>query len=80
MWVCEQCGRKEQDVPLCFGAEAPWRPFASDEDFQRRVDLTADQCVIDEEFFFIRGHIEIPIQDTLKLKTTVVLREVGVIE
>jgi hypothetical protein len=32
-----------------------------DEDFEARVDLTADQCVVDESNFFIRGHIQIPI-------------------
>ncbi|QDT70825.1 hypothetical protein MalM25_37810 [Planctomycetes bacterium MalM25] len=32
-------------------------------EFSKRVDLTKDQCVIDEEYFFVRGHIEIPTTD-----------------
>lgn len=28
---------------------------------EKRVELTSDQCVIDEEHFFIRGRLEIPI-------------------
>lgn len=30
---------------------------------EARVDMTQDQCVVDEKYFFIRGHIEIPILD-----------------
>lgn len=32
-------------------------------EFSERVDLTKDQCVVDEEHFFVRGHLEIPITD-----------------
>ena len=31
---------------------------------KRRGELGADQCVIDDEYFFIRGRIEIPVKDT----------------
>jgi hypothetical protein len=30
-------------------------------EFEQRVDLTPDQCVVDEKHFFVRGHIELPI-------------------
>jgi len=32
-----------------------------EDEFSQRVDLTPDQCVVDEKAFFIRGHVEIPI-------------------
>ena len=32
-----------------------------EDQFETRVDLTPDQCVVDELAFFVRGHIEIPI-------------------
>jgi hypothetical protein len=32
-------------------------------ELESRVDVNADQCVVDEEHFFVRGHIEIPIHD-----------------
>ena len=50
-------------MPLCFGIEAPWRALVTESEFVQRVDLTPDQCVVDEQTFFIRGHIEIPIHD-----------------
>jgi hypothetical protein len=60
--LCRECGTSLPDVPLCYGADAPWRALGvTDSEFEKRVDLTADQCVVDEEQFFIRGHIEIPI-------------------
>jgi hypothetical protein len=59
---CPKCGRLLEDPPLCYGAEAPWRIFGvSESEFSQRVDLTPDQCVVDERYFFIRGHIALPI-------------------
>ena len=50
-------------MPLCFGIEAPWRALVPEGEFAQRVELTPDQCVVDRQTFFIRGHIEIPIHD-----------------
>jgi hypothetical protein len=30
-------------------------------EFDQRVELNADECVVDKRHFFVRGHIEIPI-------------------
>jgi hypothetical protein len=30
-------------------------------EFEQRVALTKDQCIVDGKVFFIRGHIELPI-------------------
>jgi len=62
-WTCPTCGAEDDDIPLCFGVEAPWRSLVPEDEFARRVDLMDDLCVIDEQHFFIRGHIEIPIHD-----------------
>jgi len=51
-------------LPLCFGADAPWEALVPEAEFNDRVDLTADQCVVDGEHFFVRGHIELPIIDS----------------
>ena len=64
MWTCAICKTEHSSLPLCFGAEAPWRAFATEAEFEERVELTDDQCVIDEQHFFVRGHIELPIIDT----------------
>ncbi len=33
----------------------------AESELQSRVDVTPDQCVVDEKSFFIRGHIMLPI-------------------
>jgi hypothetical protein len=60
-WVCRTCGIERENPPICFGADAPWRALVPPEEFSARVKLSSDQCVVDEQQFFIRGHIEIPI-------------------
>jgi len=62
-WTCRICGVVHDDLPTCFGVEAPWRFFVPEAQFDKRVDLTKDQCVIDEKHFFQRGHVIIPIID-----------------
>ena len=60
--VCRACGTHLPDVPLCYGAGAPWRDLGvSETEFEKRVDLTDGQCVVDEQHFFLRGHIDIPV-------------------
>ncbi|ESQ75772.1 DUF2199 domain-containing protein [Asticcacaulis sp. AC402] len=60
-WSCKTCGKVHDDLPICFGVKAPWLDLVPEEEFEQRVDLTNDQCVVDETVFFIRGLIEIPI-------------------
>jgi hypothetical protein len=62
-WKCHTCGVEHNDTPLCFGIEAPWRALVPENELAQRVELTSDQCVVDEKVFFVRGHIEIPIHD-----------------
>jgi hypothetical protein len=60
--TCTTCGAPLPERALCYGADAPWRELGvSEAEFEERVDLTADQCVVDERSFFIRGHIVIPV-------------------
>jgi len=62
-WRCQICGVEHSDFPICFGIEAPWRALVAESEFGRRVELNADQCVVDSQSFFIRGHIQIPIHE-----------------
>jgi hypothetical protein len=61
-YQCSVCGEFHSELPLAFGAAAP-HAYAelSDADAKVRADLSTDLCVIDEELFFIRGQLEIPI-------------------
>src|SRR5690349_624279 len=64
-FTCATCGEHHADLPKCFGPEAPALWYAIPEDQrERRAELTPDQCVIDDEHFFVLGRIEIPIQGT----------------
>lgn len=61
MWTCVICKSEHSSLPLCFAAEAPWRALAAEAEFDDRVELTKDQCVVDGRHFLIRGHVELPI-------------------
>jgi hypothetical protein len=62
-WKCQICGAEDDAIPTCFGIEAPWRALVPEAEFSQRVALSADQCVVDDKSFFVRGHIDIPIYD-----------------
>ena len=61
-WHCPTCGIEHDDLPRCLGVGAPWQIMDIPEtEFERRVQLTSDICIVDGREFFIRGHIVIPI-------------------
>jgi hypothetical protein len=60
-WKCGVCGRAHSGLPTAIGGEAPWRDYVPEAEFEKRVQLTADTCVIDSKDFMVRGHIELPI-------------------
>ncbi|MEO5882014.1 MAG: DUF2199 domain-containing protein [Caldimonas sp.] len=63
-FVCRTCGAFHEDMPrlLTVAAPAAWEALAEKERTPRAV-LTADQCVIDDAFFFILGRLELPVLD-----------------
>lgn len=60
---CQTCGNAHEEIPTCFGIDTPpWRDMDIPEsELDARVDATRDQCVVDDQHFFVRGHIDIPI-------------------
>jgi hypothetical protein len=64
-YVCSCCGREHPGEPYSFAADSP-EPYANMTAEQRanHAEIASDQCVIDEEQFYIRGCIELPIQGT----------------
>jgi len=61
---CRVCGEfhEHEEVPLHYGAAAPFAYYAIPEaERAGRTLLSSDQCVIDDEHFFIVGNIDIPI-------------------
>ncbi|MFB5251367.1 DUF2199 domain-containing protein [Bacillus mycoides] len=51
-------------LPLCYGSEAPYYYYEVEpHEREGRFHLTSDLCVMDDEHYFIRGCLELPIID-----------------
>lgn len=58
---CRCCDEIHKGMPS-LGSNAPNYYFSIPEDeIEKRTFLTSDTCVIDEEHFFVRGCLEIPV-------------------
>ena len=64
-WICGTCGETHEELPLSFAADYPDN-YANLSPDQRdiRTTIGSDQCIIDQKQFYIRGCLEIPIQDS----------------
>ena len=61
---CSCCGEIHEGLPLDYGAKAPdYYLDIPPEEREKRAHLTEDVCIVDNEFFFVRGCVEIPILD-----------------
>jgi hypothetical protein len=61
---CSCCGKIYDEMPLCFGSEFPDYYFSvPPEERESRIQLTESLCAVDQEHFFHRGRITIPIND-----------------
>lgn len=61
---CSCCGEMLDGPPLAWHFDAPdlWNSISPAERNQRG-ELSSDQCVIDNQHFFVRGLVEIPVLD-----------------
>jgi hypothetical protein len=58
---CRTCGEYHEDMPS-FGWEHPMEyERIAEEERPARADLTSDMCIIDDQWFLVRGCIEIPV-------------------
>ncbi|PQO43237.1 DUF2199 domain-containing protein [Blastopirellula marina] len=63
-FYCQTCGAFHEELPMDYGAQAPHLYYDLPEaERATRCELTDELCVIDDEFFFLRGCLEIPILD-----------------
>jgi hypothetical protein len=63
-YQCSCCGEFHEGLPLDYGAKYPdYYLDISKEEREERAYVTDDVCVVDKEFFFVRGVIEIPIMN-----------------
>lgn len=61
-YYCSDCGKYHRDIPMNYGAKAPWAYAARDENSSKNAELTQDVCVINQSRFFIKGQIKIPVE------------------
>jgi hypothetical protein len=63
-YQCKTCGKWRDELPMSFGADAPyWYEVIAPEERSRRAELGSDQCIIDNQHYFVRGCLQIPILD-----------------
>jgi hypothetical protein len=61
-WKCATCGKSHVGVPMSFAAEFPdMYANMKREERDTRALIGSDQCVIDQQRFFLRGCLELPI-------------------
>jgi hypothetical protein len=61
-YTCSCCGKYHDELPTSYGTLAPvYYEFATPAEREKRFELSEDLCVMDNEHFFIRGCVEIPI-------------------
>ena len=60
---CHVCGTWHDERPTCFGADLPAVvAVLSDTELRTRVERGSDQCVLDDEHFFVLGNLDVPIR------------------
>lgn len=64
-YQCNICGAIHDERPTCFSFKMPMVvSHLSETDRERRVEMSSDQCVLDEEHYFILGTLDLPVQDS----------------
>lgn len=62
IWTCKCCGRTYSRLPLSYGFSAPdYLYFVPEAERPSRTILDRYICAIDDQDFFLRGCLEIPI-------------------
>lgn len=62
MWTCRCCGQQFDELPLSFALLAPDPWFGlTEQERAVRGTIDSDFCIIDGQYFFVRGCLDIPI-------------------
>jgi hypothetical protein len=61
-YFCKTCAKFHSGLPASYAADSPDSyAWLKEPERERRARLSSDQCIIDDEAYFLRGLIEIPI-------------------
>jgi hypothetical protein len=59
---CRSCGEYHEEIPLAFGPDAPHAWYATPaEERTANSQLAGEQCILNDEFYFVRGCLDLPI-------------------
>jgi len=63
-FYCSKCGLYHKEIPMAYGADAPYQySLIPESEISKRATLTPDQCIIDNTLYYLRGQIEIRVED-----------------
>lgn len=63
-YFCKTCEHSHEELPMSYGIPAPdYCEDIQEEEQESRIEMNEDLCIVDDEYFFIRGAIEIPVTD-----------------
>ena len=62
-YTCSCCGEVHGDLPDLSYDRPSYASDVPDDEFDERVKLNEDLCVVDDEHYFIRGVLKIPIHE-----------------
>jgi len=61
---CSICNELHSGIPFSYGSPLPRTAYdVPESERDERVLLSSDQCIVDDEHFFILGRVELPVLD-----------------
>ena len=69
-YQCHCCGAWHDERPTAFGFRMPAVVASlTDDERAARATLGSDQCVLDDEYYFILGNLELPVRGSAEMIT-----------
>lgn len=67
-WKCNLCNEWHTELPFAYGPNYPDVYFGVPEaERAKRIKVDKDTCIIDNEHYFVRGRLEIPVIDSKEI-------------
>lgn len=63
IFLCSTCNKYHNDIPMSYGSPTPYYWYQLSAEEKSNSDINSDLCIIDNKQFFIRGCINIPVQE-----------------
>ena len=64
-YTCNCCGEHKNEIPMSYGTDLPiYVEAMNPKERRERVSMSNATCIIDDEHYFIRGNIYLPVHDS----------------